>query len=160
MGYVPWALQSWFDQLWPGNAIVDWLGIDPYGSGAATGYLAGNFTTLVNRSAPGFPGYYTWATSAHPDIPIMIAEWGIAESASNPGGKAAYFASVAKYIDDFPAIHALVYFDQPGGPGRQFGDTRPDSSASALAAFTSLGHDPRFEVPPFRYVAKGIIPEH
>jgi hypothetical protein len=156
MGYVPWAQQSWFSQLWPGSAVVDWLGIDPYGSGEASGYLAGDFDKLVDRTGGNFAGYYTWATNSHPGIPIMVAEWGIEESSSNPGGKAAYFRSVAEEIENYPAIHALVYFDEPEIAGKVFGDTRPDSTAQSLAAFTALGHNPMFEPPTFHYSEDGI----
>ena len=156
MGFVPWAQTPWFSQLWPGNDVVDWIGIDTYGSGNSTGYYAGNFNTLVDRTGAGFPGYYNWAVTAHPGVPIMVAEWGIEESTTNPGGKASYFNSVAQDIGNYPQIHAMVYFDQPTVPGHQVKDTAPDSSPQSLTAFTNLGDDPRFTVPAFHYSGSGI----
>jgi hypothetical protein len=46
-------------------------------------------------------------------------------------------------IARFPAIKALVYFDSPNAPK---GDTRPDSSQPALAAFRRLAESTLFSV--------------
>jgi hypothetical protein len=156
MGYVPWAQKSWFSQLWPGNDVVDWLGIDPYGTADASGYNSGDFNTLVNRTAAGFPGFYNWAVQVHPGIPIMVAEWGIGERSSNPTGKAMYFDSVAAEIARYAQIKALVYFDATWCPGADFGDTSPDSSATSLAAWQKLGYDSDFIGPAFHYVTGAV----
>jgi hypothetical protein len=156
MGYVPWAQKSWFSQLWPGNDVVDWVGIDPYGTGDASGYNSGDFNTLVNRTAAGFPGFYNWAVQVHPGIPIMVAEWGIGERSSNPTGKATYYDSVAAEIARYPQIKALVYFDTTWCPGADFGDTSPDSSATSLAAWQKLGYDSDFIGPAFHYVTGAV----
>lgn len=157
MGYVPWAQKSWFSQLWPGNDVVDWLAIDPYAAGDASGYMSGDFDTLVNRTGAGFPGFYNWATSVHPGIPVMIGEWGVRESSTNPTGKAKFYASVAAEIGKYPWIKALVYFDTPAPPaGEDAGDTRPDSSAGTLAAWRKLSYDPAVRGPSFSYGAGAL----
>lgn len=157
MGYVPWAQKSWFAQLWPGNDVVDWIAIDPYGTGDASGYNSGDLNTLVDRTGSGFPGYYSWAVSAHPNMPIMVGEWGVGESASNPSGKAKYFNSVASEISKYPWIKAMVYFDTPMSPDSTFGDTSPDSSATSLAAWRKLGYDSDFIGPAFHYAAGTLV---
>jgi hypothetical protein len=119
MGFDNWAHQPWFRKLWPGRKYVDWLAIDPYGSGARSGWTARNFTTLVNRPDGSFPGFYTWARTVHPLKPIMLAEWGVQAVASNPGGQAHFFRTVDQQLRRYPKIKALVYFDMPKPPPGQ-----------------------------------------
>jgi hypothetical protein len=138
MGFDNWAQQSWFNQLWPGDDVVDWIGLDPYGSGDATGYMAGDFSKLVNRTSGSFAGYYSWATQQHPGKPIMLAEWGIYESPGNATGKASFFDSVISEIGKFPDVKALVYFDKNLPGTAHGGDTSPDSSSASLAGFQRL----------------------
>jgi hypothetical protein len=160
MGYVPWALKSWFGDLWPGDDVVDWVGIDPYASGDTSGYMSGDFNTLVNRTGAGFPGFYTWLTTRHASKPFMVAEWGVKEGVNNPDGKAKYYASVAANISKYPAIKAMVYFDEPASPaGEDAGDTEPSSSALSLAAWQKLGYDSRIVAPAFHYTSAGAVVE-
>jgi hypothetical protein len=138
MGFDNWALKSWFPKLWPGDDVVDWIGIDPYGSGSSGTYQSGDFNTLVNRKITGFPGYYTWATTNHPGKPIMLCEWGVNEGTNDPYGKADYLDSVAKYLPNYPAIKSLVYFDFDNPNYPVGGSTYLDSSSQSLAAFRRL----------------------
>jgi beta-mannanase len=138
MGFDNYALKSWFPQLWPGDDVVDWIGIDPYGSGTSGVYQSGDFNTLVNRKITGFPGYYTWATTNHPGKPIMLAEWGVNEGTNNPSGKAAYLDSVSKDLPNYPAIKSLAYFDENNAADTVAATTTPDSSAQSLDAFRRL----------------------
>ena len=153
MGFDNYTQDSWFNQLWPGSDVVDWIGLDPYASGAATGYHSGDFSRLVNRPLAGtsFPGYYSWITKTYPGMPIMLAEFGIYESDSNPGGKATYLDSIEKLMPDFPAIKGLVYFDYNDPTIADGGNTSPDSSPSALAAFKALANWSVQEGPQIQY---------
>lgn len=153
MGYVPWGQTDWFPQLWPGDDVVDWIGIDPYGTADAGGYAANDFPTLVNRKAGSFAGYYTWATTAHAGTPIMIAEWGVYESTKSPGGKASFYRTVSQELWHYPQIKALVYFDMPVPPDAKGGNTSPESSPSSLAAFRTLGRSPAILGPKVDYAA-------
>lgn len=137
IGFDKWANQPWFAQLWPGDSVVDWIGLDPYGAGAATGYNARDLATLVNRPEGSFPGYYTWATETHPGKPIMLAEWGVEFEPSRPEGQARFFADVGDQLHRFPRIKALVYFDVPGVvPGQP--NTSLRSNAETTAAYREL----------------------
>jgi hypothetical protein len=148
MGFPKWGATSWFNALYPGDDVVDWIGFDPYGSGEpASAYLAGDFAKLVNRTdGLKWDGSYNWAAKTHPRKPLMLAEWGIYESGENPNGKAAYYASVAQQIAQFPKFKALVYFDMPRGPdtGKS---TSASSSTASLNAYRQLGRDPRMVAP-------------
>lgn len=119
MGFDQWARTDFFDRLWPGNDVVDWIGLDPYGTGARSGYAARTLGALVDRPEGDFPGYYTWAQRQHPNKPIMLAEWGVEADAGNPAGQARFFRDVARELGHYPAIKALVYFDMPSPPDGQ-----------------------------------------
>ena len=147
MNYSRWNNASWFEQLYPGDDVVDWIGWDPYASGQASGYNSGDFGTLVNRTdGLPFPGFYTWATTTHANKPIMLGEWGIFEDLSNPDGKAKFLNSVSTLISRYPKFKALLYFDTKKDP-HGLGDTSLDSSAISLKAFQALSRNPEFIAP-------------
>jgi hypothetical protein len=142
MGFDNWASQSWFNQLWPGDDVVDWIGLDPYMSGAASGYMAGDLAKMVNRPNGSFPGYYSWATTNHPGKPIMLSEWGVVQDPSNPDGQAKFFQSIPQEIGNFPWLKAMVYFDMPvatAASGGVVGVTSPDQNSTSLAAWRATG---------------------
>jgi hypothetical protein len=65
------------------------------------------------------------------------------EYPADPEQKAWIFSTVAEQIGQFPRIKALVYFDSPAAPK---GDTRPDSTTTALEEFKSLADSALFAV--------------
>jgi beta-mannanase len=152
MGFDNWAVQPWFNQLWPGDDVVDWIGIDPYGTGAASGWTARDLATLVNRPQGSFPGFYTWALTRHPGKPMMLAEWGVEYVGTNPAGQAHLLADMAQALPSFPNIRALVYFDMPQ-LSRPSYVTSPAVNATALAAYRRLANSPAVATPAFRYPA-------
>jgi hypothetical protein len=145
MDYQPWCEQAWFDELYPGDDVVDWIGMDPYLFAKPGGYGYGDFSYLVNHTSnpAKWPGFYSWVTKAHGNKPLMVAEWGVYEHSADPAQKAWIFSTVAQQLRRFPAIRALVYFDSPNAPK---GDTRPDSSAPALTEFRKLAESQVFSV--------------
>lgn len=153
MAFDKWAAQSWFSQLWPGDDVVDWIGLDPYGTGATTGYTARDFNTLVNRPENGFPGYYTWATHTHPGKPLMLAEWGVNYVPGNPAGQATFFNSVRTQINNYPDIRAFVYWDLPKPPSSDPSAplTTVTLNPDAEAAFQALGRASSFAAPQWSY---------
>ncbi|HEX6469537.1 MAG TPA: hypothetical protein VF069_10610 [Streptosporangiaceae bacterium] len=140
MGSQKWGVQPWFDRLYPGSDVVDWLGMDPYASADTP-----DFSHLVNMTSTqgrGFPGFYTWAGRIAPGKPIMMAEWGVFSTGAR---KAAFFKTVATQLKRHPRIKALVYFDTPRAPFAGFEiDTRVDSSASSLDAYQTVSNNPQF----------------
>ena len=137
MNYEKWNNTPWWPDLYPGDDAVDWIGVDTYTNAQPGGFHNGDFTYLVNRTtdATKFAGYYTWVTTQHPNKPFMVSEWGVFEYPSDPAQKAWIFSTVAPELGRYPAIRALVYFDSPAAPK---GDTRPDSSPPALAAYRAI----------------------
>lgn len=143
MGFAKWGGQSWFNDLYPGADVVDWMGYDPYAS-AQPGYSGGTFSNMVNRtdsSYKSWPGFYAWASTVAPGKPMLLAEWGVAESSAYPTNKAAFFRGVVAEAAKYPMIKAMLYFDTDKA---HIGDTRIASTATSLAGFKDMVDDPYF----------------
>jgi hypothetical protein len=146
MAYVPHTTQSWFDEMYPGDDVVDWMGFDTYAY-SDPGYGHGDFAELLNRrmgSEPGWPGFYNWAVTEHAGKPLMVAEWGVWSSKKNPGHKAEFYREVGRQIGRFPNIRAMVHFDTPHDQKGQ--DSRVDATKESLDAYRRLGRLPVFQV--------------
>jgi hypothetical protein len=146
MAYVPHTSQKWFDDMYPGDDVVDWIGFDTYAY-SDPGYGHGDFAELLNRRAaskPDWPGFYNWAEREHPGKPLMVAEWGVWSSKKNPGHKAEFYREVGRQIGRFPGIKALIHFDTPHNQdGRE---SSVDATPASLAAYRRLGKLPVFRV--------------
>jgi hypothetical protein len=137
MGAPNWAAKSWFEKLYPGDDVVDWVAMDPYVDDKVQ-----SFDGLVNKAREGFdewPGFYRWMQARFPGKPVMVAEWGVFERYDQPRFKESFFTSVRQEMRDYPQIKALVYFDSPHAPR---GDTRFDTTPGGLRAFGDLADDP------------------
>jgi beta-mannanase len=145
MGNEKWMAQSWWKDLYPGDDVVDWIGLDSYVSAEKDYYHQGMFRDLLDRGAPGGEGFYKWATTRHAAKPMMIAEWGVYHRVGRVVPKAAQFNSVLPELAKRPAIKAIVYFDTKRDA---FGDRdiSIDSSAASLSAFRKLAANPLFNV--------------
>lgn len=141
MGFAKWGAQPWFDDLYPGDDVVDWLGYDPY---ASVDSDSSDFAKMVNKTLgayAGWPGFYSWAQKRVPGKPMALAEWGVAESGANPDGKADFFRGVVADAKSYPRIKAMLYFDSAKAHN---GDTRVVSSALSLAGFKQMAADAYF----------------
>lgn len=146
MAYVPHAQKSWFNSMYPGDDVVDWIGLDTYAY-SDPGYGHGQFSEVFNRRLEGkraWPGFYNWASSRHPDKPLMLAEWGVWSSKRNPQYKADFYRRLGSEIREFPRIKAMVQFETPSNQKGQ--DSSVDSTPAALNAYRRLGHLPMFQV--------------
>jgi beta-mannanase len=145
MGNEKWMAQSWWKDLYPGDDVVDWMGLDSYVSAEKNYYHAGLFADLLDRKAKNGPGFYDWATTNHPSKPIMVAEWGAYHRVKTVVDKAAQFNSVLPELAKRPQIKAIVYFDTKND---LFGDRdiSIDSTPKSLAAFRKLAKSPLFNV--------------
>jgi hypothetical protein len=142
MGAEVHTVKSWYSDLWPGNAYVDWIAFDRYSAPPMTP-ASGNFKTLVNRhyGHGSFHGAYRWARSNYPHKPVMLAEWGASESASDPGWKARMFGTVTPNLRSMPNLKLISYFDSPGDKGQ---DKSVDTSAASMRAWQRLAAKPIF----------------
>ena len=146
MAYVPHATQTWFNQMYPGDDVVDWIGLDVYAY-SEPGYGHGDFAEVLNRKLGGkrsWPGFYNWAVTRHPRKPLMIAEWGVWSSRKDPRYKAAFYRQLGSELRRFPRIKAMVQFETPHNQKGQ--DSSVDSTPAALRAYRQLGHLAMFQV--------------
>ncbi|MBM2619294.1 endoglucanase [Actinoplanes sp. LDG1-06] len=146
MAYVPHAQKSWFNSMYPGDDVVDWIGLDTYAY-SDPGYGHGQFAEVFNRRLEGkkaWPGFYTWAVTRHRSKPLMIAEWGVWSSKRNPQYKADFYRRLGSEIRKFPRIKAMVQFETPSNQKGQ--DSSVDSTPAALNAYRKLGKLPLFQV--------------
>ncbi|WP_433291349.1 glycoside hydrolase family 26 protein [Actinoplanes sp. CA-030573] len=145
MGNEKWMAQSWWKDLYPGDDVVDWVGLDSYVSAEKNYYHAGMFGDLLDRRAPGGTGFYDWAVRNHKSKPIMVAEWGAYHRVGKVVDKSAQFNSVLPELAKRPAIKAIVYFDtKKDATGDR--DISINSSARSLATFRKLAANPLFNV--------------
>jgi hypothetical protein len=148
MNYEKWNDSPWWFDMYPGDDVVDWIGVDSYLNAQPKGYHHGDFTSLMNRTTgrTKYDGFYTWATTEHPAKPIMVAEWGVYDSSKKVVGtnKAKVYGTVLPDLAAMPAIKGLVYFetakDQSGH------DIRMDDTQQAATAFKKIAANPRFDV--------------
>ncbi|WP_327089337.1 hypothetical protein OIE66_01565 [Nonomuraea sp. NBC_01738] len=143
MGAPNWAAKSWFEQLYPGDDVVDWVAMDPYADERVRDF--GGLVDKTRKDVPNWPGFYRWMQWRFPGKPIMVAEWGVFERPMAPRSKQSFFDSVRTQIKHYPQIKALIYFDSPHAPR---GDTRFDTNQEAKRAFTTLARDPYFRSTP------------
>lgn len=142
MGGPKYCVKPWFDELYPGDDVVDWIGYDPYAEEGTD-----TFDELVNLAYPwvkGWDGFYQWAKRNHPNKPLMLAEWGVTALPDDPRHKVEVFRSMAKHVQDYPKLKAFVYFSAPVSPK---GDTTIDSTKAALKAYRKLSNVPYLNPP-------------
>jgi hypothetical protein len=128
---VPAARWNHWTRYYPGNAYVDWIGIDGYNWGTSRSWSS--WTSFAHLVKPIYDDYAGRK-------PIMVAE---TASAEHGGSKAAWFDSVRKALPRrFPGIAALVYFE-----ANKEVNWTVHSSAAALASFRALADDRYFLQP-------------
>jgi hypothetical protein len=145
MNIEKWNDSPWWGDLYPGNDVIDWVGVDSYVNAQPGGYHHGDFTYLMNRTGKSaFPGWYNWALTT--GKPIMVAEWAVYEckTTCSPEEKAKIHAKVVAQMKAMPAIKAMVAFDTASD--QQGLDMRIDSTPQALASFKKIATDPYFTV--------------
>ena len=146
MGNEKWMAQSWWKDLYPGDDVVDWMGLDSYVSAETGYYHYGMFGDLLDRQPTGGgAGWYDWAVSQHASKPIMVAEWGVYHRVGKPADKAPAYNTVVPELQKRPAVKAIVYFDT-AHDDQGDRDISINSTASSLAAFRTLAANPLFNV--------------
>ncbi|GIF98533.1 glycoside hydrolase family 26 protein [Catellatospora citrea] len=146
MAFVPWNVKSWFEELYPGDDVVDWVAWDTYAY-SDPGYGYGDFAEMMNRksgSRKDWPGFYNWAATSFPDKPLMLGEWGVWHSRSNPQHQARFFDSARLQLELFPRLKALVYFESPAAEeGRS---SMIDMTTTGLSSFQQFSRHPAFDI--------------
>jgi beta-mannanase len=146
MGNEKWMSRDWWPALYPGDDVVDWIGIDSYVSAERNYYHYGMFADLLDRKGTvSRMGFYDWALAKHPGKPMVVAEWGVYHRATKVTDKSPAFNSVLPELRKRPNVKAIVYFDcvvdATGDRNINISTTRP-----GLTAFRKLAADPIFNV--------------
>jgi hypothetical protein len=146
MGIEKFYNQPWWSDLYPGDDVVDWIGLDAYVASEPGGYHYGTLSDLLNRTTDRtkFPGFYNWHQAKHAKKPLMLSEWGVHEYAKDPTQKAKTLSTVLAELKKFPALKGMVWFDT--AKDQNGADIRIDSSPRSLVEFRKIAADPRFVV--------------
>lgn len=142
-GIQKWGEMTWFEDLYPGNDVVDWIAQDPYAFGKPPVWLT-DMKGMVNRTdnAKTWPGFYNWAATKYPSKPQMLAEWGVDEDSAYPNYKAGFWNTASEQLEDLPKLKALVYWDSmgvtPSGEKLHVGVTQVDSKTTSLNAYRNF----------------------
>ncbi len=134
---VAWVLvlTSWdyhqgrADAFYPGDDVVDWIGVDAYNGFARDG----GWDDLEEVAGP----FHEWARTT--GKPLLLAEWGTTEDPDDPERKAAWLDAALATLRAWPEVRAAVYFDN-----RHTYDWRLDTSAASRAAARRLAADRHF----------------
>ncbi|MGH2389372.1 MAG: glycoside hydrolase family 26 protein [Chloroflexota bacterium] len=119
--------------FYPGDAYVDWVGLDGYNDG-----------TALRAGHSGWQSFTQIFGTSYADLanltkkPIMIAETASAEFGGNKSVwiKNAFFRAIP---NKFPRVRAVIWFDKAKET-----DWRVNSSPRALAAFRQVAADPLY----------------
>lgn len=109
MGYAPF--DCLVPQLWPGNALVDWVMIDAYGTRA---------NPLIDDSVGRF--YRLLQSTSDPSHDFLSKPWGLGEFSIHGATQAqayAYWSSLRAAVHDatYPKLKAYIVFDSDAGHG-------------------------------------------
>ena len=128
--------QADFEDLYPGDDWVDWIGLSVYNDGARRPWRS--FAQL-------FDGSYRMITALS-DKPMMIAELGVTEQGAPRGQSKAQWIATA-FLQDIPNRYPRVrlvnyFFRDKSDMGES--NFRFDSSPAALSAFRSVVASPLY----------------
>jgi hypothetical protein len=114
---------AWNDPLlaYPGDAYVDWIGMDGYNFGSTQ-----SWSKWVSLSEI-FGGMYEKLSSAITGKPFMLAEFACADKG---GDKSEWTGQLETELKEFPRIRSVVWFDL-----NKEADWRVDSSPEVLGSF-------------------------
>ncbi len=120
---------------YPGDAYVDYLGLDGYNWAASNGSPWLTFDDIYRDS-------YDEITALSPTLPVMLGEYG---SHTAPGDKAAWIDAMHSSVASgaYPRLQLMVYFNK-----NMDGATwEVNSSPESLAAYKRFINDPYFQGP-------------
>lgn len=146
MGYLKWVEKPWHDQLYPGEDVVDWIGLSGYGQSLHDDGHS-DFGEIVDqtKNSSSWPGFYHWIAREHPGKPMMLAEWGVFYEKDYPNHQTAVFQAARYQMAHYPRLKAIVYFETPkDSNGGRNSEVHRDEDT--LAAFQELMRSPYFDV--------------
>ncbi|TWD73440.1 glycosyl hydrolase family 26 [Kribbella amoyensis] len=122
---------------YPGDAYLEAMGADAYNWHNCRTGISNPWKSLEQIIRP-----YRDFGAAHPDEELWLTEWASTEDPAVPGRKAQWIADAQALFKrpDYAQFRGVAYFDYPfSGSGNC--NWLTNSSASALAAFGTMGND-------------------
>jgi hypothetical protein len=119
------------DAFYPGDAAVDWIGVDVFNWFDCNRGRPAAWRSLHELTAQ----FAAWARPHRK--PLILAEWGSVEDPARPGRKAAWIRDSIATARAWPQLKAMAYFDTTGSCHWEL-----STSASARRAFAMAGADP------------------
>jgi hypothetical protein len=116
--------------LYPGDDIVDWVGVDGYVN-LACPWLDVPWSSWTETFTPAAQ----FAAGHHK--PLVVAEFGLREDPADPQRKGQWLADAADEIRQMPQIKAVVSFDS-----QESCSSPVDSSPEALEGYREMGAAP------------------
>ena len=125
-----------FEPYYPGDDVVDVVGLDGYNWGRRRWWHRWRSFHAV------FGASYAALRRLAPDKPIILAEIGCAETG---GDKAVWMrrAMLRDIPERYPSVEAVVWFDHHRS---DHPDWRIESSPAAIAAWRQIAADPRYQL--------------
>jgi hypothetical protein len=144
MGYLKWVEMPWHGELYPGDDVVDWIGLSGYGQSLKDDGHS-DFGEIVDQTKgeSEWPGFYHWIAKEHPEKPMMLAEWGVFQMDEYPDHQETVFEAARYQMSHYPRLKAIVYFESPDAEGR---NSEVHLDPEVLESFRSLMRSPHFQV--------------
>lgn len=99
------ATKATWTSCYPGDAYVDWVASDPYGSKSTSGGAISQ-VSAVNAT---FLGWVTTEKAGDRTLPMMLGAWATTEDSSGGSGKQAFMTNALSYFKANPQIKAALY---------------------------------------------------
>jgi beta-mannanase len=132
----PEGMFTSFSSVYPGDAYVDWTGLNGYnwGSGDSSGWMS--FSSIFSTS-------YKALLALAPSKPIMIGE---VASEEQGGSKAAWITDAlsTQLPQNFPKIKAVLWFNWRINEMGRYWNWEMESSASSQKAFSTAVASPYY----------------
>ena len=106
-----------FDRWYPGNSVVDIIGIDAYDSGINQKRLTSDERWQQLSNEPDGLNALAAFAAAH-DKPMSIPEWGLTRVGprGGAGDDPTYVEGLASFIDSHPVVYNSYFLKQVGNP--------------------------------------------
>lgn len=126
-----------YTTFYPGNAYVDWVGLDGYNWGTTQSWSNWESFSQI------FSGSYTDITHLAPNKPLLIAE---VNTTDKGGNKASWYTDMLtqQIPNNFPRIDALVIFNEDRTQQEQV-NWQVNTTQSSLKAFLQGIHLPTYQ---------------
>lgn len=107
--------------MYPGDAYVDWIGMDAYGGASTWDYM-------LNGQGWGMNYWSSFATT-HAK-PLMVCEWALSDGAT--GDSPVWMNQLTGWMDANTVVRAALYFEFNNGAGHNYLLEALPNSAAAL----------------------------